>query len=109
MIRNRGLVRHTCARSAPSRGVWGHAPQNIFKIQGVSGAFWCDFGTYELRAQLTSAHTPTMRVRVAAAAQRERAPLLEPHLPRRKCTYLCDGRIHARVRPSLASVTSKGP
>ena len=61
-----GLVRRTCGRSAPSRGVWGHAPQNIFKIQGVSGAFWCDFGTYELRAQLTSAHTQALRVRVAA-------------------------------------------
>ena len=80
MNRDGGVVRRTCARSAPSRGVWG------FKIQGVSGAFWCDFGTHELRAQLTRAHTQTLRVRVAAA-QKERAPLLEPHLPRRKCTY----------------------
>ena len=64
----------------------GMPPKKIFKIRGVSGAFWCDFGTYELRAQLTSAHTQTLRVRVAAA-QKERGPILEPHLPRRKCTY----------------------
>ena len=87
MNRNGGAGRRTCTRSAPSRGVWGHAPPRIFfKIQGVSGAFRCNFGTYELRAQLTSAHTQTLRVRVAAA-QKERVPLLEPHLPRRKCTY----------------------
>ena len=53
MNRNRGAGK----QSAPSRGVWGHAPQKISKIQGVSGAFWYDFGTYELRHQLTSAHT----------------------------------------------------
>ena len=61
-------------------------PQKVFKIQGVSGAFWYDFGTYELRAQLTSAHMQTLCVRVAAA-QKERTPLLEPHLPCRKCKY----------------------
>ena len=61
MNRNRGAG-ETWARSAPSTGVWGHAPQKMFKIQGVSGAFWCDFGTYELRAQLTSAlHTRKLR------------------------------------------------
>ena len=61
MNRNGGLVRRTCGQSVPSRGVWG---QKLFKIQGVSGAFSCDFGTYELRAQLTSAHTQTLRVRI---------------------------------------------
>ena len=61
-------------------------PQKSFKIQGLSGAFWCDFDTYELRAQLTSAHTQILHLRVAAA-QKERGPLLEPHLPRRKYTY----------------------
>ena len=64
----------------------------------------CDFGTYELRAQLTSAHTQTLRVRVAAT-RKERALLLEPNLPCRKCT-LCDGR--TLLRPSLGSLASKG-
>ena len=34
-------------------------PQKNLKIQGVAGAFWSGFGTYELRAQPTSAHTRT--------------------------------------------------
>ena len=74
-------------------------PQKISKIQGVSGAFWFDFGTYELRAQLTSAHTQTLLVRVAEA-QKERAPLLKPHLPRRKCTYAMGVYIFAYGRRS---------
>ena len=98
-----GLVRRTCAQSAPPRVVWGHAPQKIFKIQGVSGAFWCDFGIYELRAQLTSAHTQTLRVRVAAA-QKERAPLIEPHLPRRKCTRM--RWAYTYLRTAVARVSS---
>ena len=72
MNRNRGAGKTYLRASAPSRGVWGHAPQKIFKNQGVFGVFWCNFGTYELKAQLTSAHTQTLRVRVAAA-QKERA------------------------------------
>ena len=78
-------------------------PQKIFKIQGVSGAFWCDFGTYELKHQLTSAHTQTLRVRVATASQNERAPLLEPHLPRRKCTY---AKGDTYTRTAVARVSS---
>ena len=61
-------------------------PQKMFKIQGAFDVFWCDFDTYELKAQVTSAHTQTLRVRVAAA-QKKRAPSLEPDLPRRKCKY----------------------
>ena len=30
-----------------------------FKIQGFAGAFWSGFDTFELRVQLTSAHTRT--------------------------------------------------
>ena len=87
MNRNRGAGKTYLRAKRAIYGGLGHAPpQKIFKIQGVFGVFWCNFGTYELKAQLTSAHTQTLRVRVAAA-QKERAPLLEPDLPRRKCKY----------------------
>ena len=52
-------------------GSGGTFPQKNFKIQGVAGAFWSGFGTYELRAQPTSAHTRTncSCVRVAESAR----------------------------------------
>ena len=68
-------------------------PQDIFKIQGVSGAFWCDFGTYELRAQLTSAHTQTARAS-RSNPERARAFIRAPpsvpkmHVMRWAYTYL---------------------
>ena len=58
MNRNRGAGKMYLHAQVPHLGgCGGMPPQKIFKIQGVSGAFWCNFGTYELRHQLTSAHT----------------------------------------------------
>ena len=71
-----GLVRHNCARSGPSRGGLGACPPRKF----------LKFRVFLVHSGAILVHTQTLRVRVAAA-QKERAPLLEPHLPRRKCTY----------------------
>ena len=78
-------MRLTCARCAPQ------APQKSFKVQGFAGAFWSGFDTFELRVQLTSAHTRALTAhasRIVSRSQRhgdgakkERAPLLEPRPP----------------------------
>ena len=49
-------------------GSGGMLLQKNLKIQDVAGAFWGGFDTYELRAQLNSAHTRTYALpRIAAA------------------------------------------
>ena len=70
----------------------GMPPQKIFKIQGVSGAFWCDFGTYELRAQLTSA-LHTRKLRACESQQPERARIFIRVRPFSPKIHVCDGRI----------------
>ena len=64
-------------------------PQKNYKIQGFAGAFWSGFGSYELRVQLTSAHTRALRncecesyslAEHGDGAKKEHAPLLEPCL-----------------------------
>ena len=84
-------MRLTCARCAPARRVWGQASQKNFKIQGFACAFWSGFDTFELRVQLTSAHTRALTARASRIvsrsqrhgdrAKKERAPLLEPRSP----------------------------
>ena len=76
--------------------------QKNFKIQGAFDVFWCDFGISELKVQLTSAHTQTLLVLVAAA-QKEHAPSLEPDLPRRKCKYAMGVYILAYGRRRVCS------
>ena len=57
-----GVGKDVLAREARHvGGSGGMLPQKKFKIQGDAGATRSSFGTYELKAQLTSAHTRTNR------------------------------------------------
>ena len=61
------------------------------RVGGFAGAFWSDFGTSEVKVQLTSAHTRALTARASRIvsrsqrhgdeAKKERAPLLEPGPP----------------------------
>ena len=109
MNRNRAAG-ETYLRAKRHLGVsGGMPPQKIFKIQGVSSAFWCEFDTYELRPQLTSA-LHTRKLRACESQQPERARIFIRARPSAPKMNVCDGRIDLfagrgnRIRNTLFEV-----